>query len=206
MTTDTPEACQALCAENKACGEFQWIKVGSNATTGAALKHHQCIFHCQGTNNPGSAQCVLGIKENAPFSEAVCGPQRNNSNAPPPPPAPPSPPAPSPLFPCPVPFGLSSGVLEEGTDHARADGIQGSIHELLCNPWCLFNLTSDIGERSDLGANPAYQDIAQKMADRLKYHGSTGPMPAYIWDPAGPTFKEKQNDACLQSVKSGFIE
>ena len=117
MTTDTPEACQALCAENKACGEFQWIKVGSNATTGAALKHHQCIFHCQGTNNPGSAQCVLGIKENAPFSEAVCGPQRNNSNAPPPPPAPPSPPAPSPLFPCPVPFGAPRGPLHAGALH-----------------------------------------------------------------------------------------
>lgn len=51
MTTDTPEACQALCAKNPSCGEFQWVADGSNAT--GSLKHHECVFHCKGTNNPG---------------------------------------------------------------------------------------------------------------------------------------------------------
>lgn len=40
----------------------------------------------------------------------------------------------------------------------------------------------------------------------MKYHGSTGPMPAFIWPPGSDVWKEKQNDACIQSIKSGYIE
>ena len=64
--------------------------------------------------------------------------------------------------------------------HADVRNIDDSSHSLGaetaldCKPWCLFNLTDDLGERNDLGANPAYQEIAQKIADRLAYHGSTG--------------------------------
>ena len=106
---------------------------------------------------------------------------------------------------CPVPFGLSSGVIEPGTDHARANGLnKGLRFDLACKPWCLFNLTDDIGERHDLGGNPAYQSIAKKIAARLAYHGSTGPMPAYIW----PTseFAEKVEDLCVNARKSGYVE
>jgi hypothetical protein len=79
------------------------------------------------------------------------------------------------------------------------------VAELTCQPWCLFNLTADIGERDDLGSNPAYQQIATAIAARLAYHGTTGPMPAYIW--TDPTeYKQKQNDMCLASVKSGVVE
>jgi len=56
-----------------------------------------------------------------------------------------------------VPFGLSGGVLEAGTDHARAGPVLGGARELTCKPWCLFNLTSDIGERDDLGQRPEFQ-------------------------------------------------
>ena len=152
--------------------------------------------------NPGTEQCSIGRKPNSPGGTWACGPKHNNSHAPPPPPAPAPPP---PMPPCPVAFGLSSGKLEPGTDHARANGIKGGIHELTCNPWCLFNLTSDLGERNDLGGNPAFQEIAQKMAARLKYHASTGPMPAYIWtDPQ--EYKEKRAERCAASAKSGYVE
>ena len=104
-----------------------------------------------------------------------------------------------------MPFGLSGGQLETGTDHARADGVQGSRFELTCKPWCLFNLTSDIGERTDLGGNPAYQVLAQKMVARLAYHGSTGPMPAYIWTNR-TVLATKLNEMCLASVQSGYVE
>jgi hypothetical protein len=100
---------------------------------------------------------------------------------------------------------MSGGVLEEGTDHARAGGLRGGVFQLTCNPWCLFNLTDDIGERNDLGGNIAYQDIAKKIAARLAYHGSTGPMPAYIWtNPA--VLKSKLNDMCIASMASGYVE
>ena len=55
-----------------------------------------------------------------------------------------------------------------------------------CQPYCLFNLSSDIGERNDLGPNPAFKPIAQKIAARLRYHASTGPMPARARPPVPP--------------------
>lgn len=59
-------------------------------------------------------------------------------------------------------------------------------------------------ERNDLGSNPAYQELAQKLADRLKYHGSTGPPPSYIWPL--DQWKAKENDLCLKSIASGYVE
>lgn len=38
----------------------------------------------------------------------------------------------------PVPFGLTGGEIEPGTDHARAPAVGGSIFELVCVPYCLF--------------------------------------------------------------------
>ena len=199
--TDTAAACQAKCAGSKGCAAFQWVGVGSSQT------HHQCIFKCPGAIAPGRTECVIGLKTGEPGSSMVCGPAHNDSSASPPPgPPPPSPGPPPPM--CPVPFGLTTGQVEPGTDHARADGLKGTITELKCDPWCLFNLTDDVGERNDLGQNPVYQEIAQKIAARLKYHGSTGPMPAYIW--ALPEQKPELDDAlntmCLNALATGFAE
>ena len=95
--------------------------------------------------------------------------------------------------------------MEPGTDHARAGSTGAARHDLICKPWCLFNLTADIGERDDLGQNPAYQAIAQKIAARLKWHGSTGPLPAYIW-PDLEVWATKVDEMCNASVKSGYLE
>eukprot|EP00756_Hemistasia_phaeocysticola_P045614 Hpha_TRINITY_DN19361_c0_g1::TRINITY_DN19361_c0_g1_i1::g.81248::m.81248/K12375/ARSI_J; arylsulfatase I/J len=103
-----------------------------------------------------------------------------------------------------VPFGLTGGSLEPGTDHARAGSTGKPVHELTCKPWCLFNLTSDIAEQHDLGQDPSYQDIAKKIAARLAYHGSTGPLPAYIWPEA--EWQQKVDEECQAAVKSGYIE
>ena len=46
--------------------------------------------------------------------------------------------------------------------------------------------------------------LAAKMAARLAYHASTGPMPAYIW-PAD-LFKVKKAERCAASAVSGYIE
>jgi hypothetical protein len=64
---------------------------------------------------------------------------------------------------------------------------------------------TDLGEREDLGQNPAYAAIAKKMIARLAYHGSTGPMPAYIWNDKG-VWSENVNEMCLASVQSGCLE
>ena len=70
---------------------------------------------------------------------------------------------------------------------------------------CLFNLTADIGERDDLGQNPAYQAIAKAIAARLRFHGASGPLPAYIW-PNLTEWHGKVDDMCAASLKSGALE
>ena len=199
LITASAAECQAACAADAKCGFFQWMG-DANGNQSGTLRH-QCIYKCAGAMNPGVEQCIIGREPGASGGSWACGPKHNDSHAPSPPP-PPAPPAPTP--PCPVPFGLTTGRLEAGTDHARADGLKGTVTELVCDPWCLFNLTSDLGERSDLGQNPAFQALAAKMAARLAYHASTGPMPAYIW-PAD-TFKVKKAERCAASAVSGYIE
>jgi hypothetical protein len=78
--------------------------------------------------NPGAKDCSIGRDPAGAGGAWVCGPKHNDSDAPVPPPAPP---APAPTPPCPVAFGLSSGVLEPGTDHARANGLKGNRAELV---------------------------------------------------------------------------
>ena len=189
LVTDTAAACQAKCAAHRGCGAFQWVG-----------KSRMCVFKCPGSVAPGRAECTIGLEERAAY---ICGPAHNDSNAPlPPPPPPPPPPSPD----CPVPFGKSGGQVEPGTDHARAAGHKGDGRtDLTCTPYCLFNLTSDIGERFDLRSVPALEPLAQRMLARLRWHGTTGPRPAYIWpDPA--TFKAKEAQMCRSAVQRGFLE
>ena len=120
----------------------------------------------------------------------------------------------------PVPFGLTGGSIEAGTDHARAPLPPSALiveMKLECRPFCLFNLTDDIGEQTDLAPNPVYKPLAEKMLARLRWHGSTGPPPAYIWPgtlssgtvPASgssPGFEENLAQLCDAASVSGFME
>ena len=153
LITPSAAACQAACAQHQQCAAFQWIGVGDNES--ATARHHQCLFKCAGAVTPGRTQCSLGHKMGTAGGSYICGPKHNDSSAPAPPGPPPATKPTGP--PCPVPFGLSGGRVEAGTDHARAGNTGASRHDLICKPWCLFNLTADIGERDDLGQNPAYQ-------------------------------------------------
>ena len=55
------------------------------------------------------------------------------------------------------------------------------------------------------GAYQAYQEIAEKIAARLKFHGSTGPPPQYIW-PDLEEWTSKVGEMCAASVASGTLE
>lgn len=56
-----------------------------------------------------------------------------------------------------------------------------------------------------LPGDRAFQSIAKEMAARLEYHGSTGPMPAYIWNDVDE-WNANVNQMCLASVATGFLE
>jgi len=105
----------------------------------------------------------------------------------------------------PVPFGKTGGRIENGTDHARALSTGQTVAELQCKPYCLFNLTSDLGEQHDLANEPSYKAHAERLLARLKYHGSTGLAPAYIWQNL-TEWQEHVNTLCVRSEASGVME
>ena len=105
-----------------------------------------------------------------------------------------------------IPFGLTGGKVEPGTDHARAPGVSGSVFELACDPFCLFNLTADLGERHDLAQDPAYKEIAANLTERLAYHAATGPPPAYLWPDADDWKTKGVEPLCAASETSGHVE
>ena len=98
------------------------------------------------------------------------------------------------------------GKVEPGTDHARAPGVSGSVFELACDPFCLFNLTADLGERQDLAQDPAYKEIAANLTERLAYHAATGPPPAYLWPDADDWKTKGVEPLCAASETSGHVE
>lgn len=110
----------------------------------------------------------------------------------------------------PVPFGRSGGVVEAGTDHARAPSASlKPIFELECDPYCLFNLTADLGEQHDLAGDPRFTALAAKLSARLAYHGSTGPPPAYIWSDTKVWHDkvfEGPNSLCERSERTGVVQ
>lgn len=75
--------------------------------------------------------------------------------------------------------------------------------ELACEPYCLFNLTADIGEQNDLART--HKADAERLLARLKYHGSTGPPPAYLWHNL-TKWNEAVQQLCRRSEASGYVE
>ena len=67
-------------------------------------------------------------------------------------------------------MGCAGGTVEADTDHARAGNTGAPRHDLVCKPWCLFNLTADIGMCLDYVSNIPI--IAHPLPSRLcKYLG-----------------------------------
>eukprot|EP00045_Choanoeca_perplexa_P015298 m.190352 g.190352 ORF g.190352 m.190352 type:complete len:575 (-) comp16939_c0_seq1:63-1787(-) len=104
-----------------------------------------------------------------------------------------------------IPFGLSSGLVVPGTDHAYAGSFGKGNASLACNPYCLFNLTADLGEQDDLARQPKYASLIQTMLARLEYHGSTGPPPAFLY-PDQASYQKAVNTCYNVSRKEGFLQ
>eukprot|EP01052_Picozoa_sp_SAG31_P016302 SAG31_NODE_1074_length_10052_cov_88.255400_8_plen_321_part_00 len=106
----------------------------------------------------------------------------------------------------PVPFGLSSGGTEAGTDHMRAGGIlqnaSGHDHKE-CIPGCLFNVVVDPGEQNDLFHDPTMADVIARLSARVKEAAATGPPWAWV-DNAERQAANTIN--CISAEESGYYE
>jgi len=107
--------------------------------------------------------------------------------------------------PQPVPLGLSGAVVEPGTDHVRAP-VLGGVVEGRCAPWCLYNLTADLGESHNLAHDgPPFHALAVELAAALDAAGATGPPPAYIW-PDPDAFAAANRAMCVRAKATGTIQ
>ena len=112
----------------------------------------------------------------------------------------------------PVPFGLSSGGLEAGTDHMRAGGVKqnttlpdGTHHAYkTCVPACLFDLIADPGEQHDLAADPAVADVLASITARVEAAAATGP--PWAWPKEGNQLQTAEYENCLTTEKTGYFE
>ena len=73
---------------------------------------------------------------------------------------------------------------------------------LPCIPYCLFNLTADLGEEHDLASDPSYAPLAASMRARLEYHGSTGPPQAFVF-PEPAVYRQKVDECFAVSLTKG---
>eukprot|EP00041_Stephanoeca_diplocostata_P009626 m.149543 g.149543 ORF g.149543 m.149543 type:complete len:557 (-) comp17821_c0_seq1:310-1980(-) len=109
-----------------------------------------------------------------------------------------------------IPFGRSGGVVEPGTDHARAGSFPNPPPHHLepCAPpqGCLFNLTADPGEQNNLAHDPFYTDIVEDLTQRLAAHGASGPPNAWLWGTDVSAFQHYEGLMCERALTSGFLE
>ena len=104
----------------------------------------------------------------------------------------------------PVPFGLSGGSLEAGTDHCRTGGIQTSSPTHACKPWCLYDLEADPSESNDLANDPKYAAVVAQLATRVQEAAATGP--PWAWPLVGSAQKAIQAENCAAANRTGFYE
>ena len=103
-------------------------------------------------------------------------------------------------------FGQTGGMLEAGTDHARAGGVlqnaTGPAHT--CVPNCLFDLIADPGEHNDLAADPEMAGIIASITARVESAAATGP--PWAWPMEGSPLATAEYDNCQSTRKSGVFE
>jgi hypothetical protein len=103
----------------------------------------------------------------------------------------------------PVPLGRTGAVVEPGTDHVRAPAL-ASENGRPCRPFCLFNISADMGEEHDLAHQPRYAALAKALIARLDEVGAAAPPPAYIWANLSE-FNREVRAACPAEVAAGAL-
>ena len=116
-----------------------------------------------------------------------------------------------------VPFGLSHGVVESGTDHARAPLLDGKIFnagsadnreesDVADQRVCLYDLSKDLGERHNLATDPQYANLIEDLKKRLRKKADAGPNISIAYGGVGPVNKSADDSVCYQEEATGYLE
>lgn len=114
-------------------------------------------------------------------------------------PKPPSPDAPK------VPFGKTGGLREGTTGHCRAPPTHGKVKPVNCLNGCLFNITEDEAETTNLINDPKHSAVVAHLTQRLKEVGEAAP-PKSQYYPEPQPFHSVLEQICASSIKTNFLE
>lgn len=105
-----------------------------------------------------------------------------------------------------VTFGLTGGMVEPGTDHARAGGVKQNSTQPFhsCVPHCLFDLIADPGEHNDMAADPKMAEVIASITARVEAAAATGP--PWAWPMDGNPLQTAEYENCQATLKTGFFE
>ena len=104
----------------------------------------------------------------------------------------------------PVPLGKSGAVIEPGTDHVRGTTLKNGSGPP-CKPFCLFNVTADPGETTDLAGNGALASAAAALLAKLDAAGATGPPRNWIWENQ-TEYQKAVQASCPREVAEGTVQ
>eukprot|EP01060_Flectonema_neradi_P020134 TRINITY_DN27668_c0_g1_i1.p1 TRINITY_DN27668_c0_g1~~TRINITY_DN27668_c0_g1_i1.p1 ORF type:complete len:554 (+),score=113.26 TRINITY_DN27668_c0_g1_i1:49-1662(+) len=111
-----------------------------------------------------------------------------------------------PLQPNPVPYGLTGGIIENGTNHCTVLSPYKPSNTTHCRDSpCLFNLQNDPQEKVNLADDPKYADIVSSLTKRLSEEGAKAMPQAFAW-PAGPARHNGEMKMCQILNQTGFVE
>ncbi len=111
-----------------------------------------------------------------------------------------------------VAFGKTNGVVENGTNHARApllgekiDSVNDTNTNGHGDKVCLYNLKDDREERNNLATDPQYKSLIKTFKKRLKEKADAGPNIAIAFDGVGPVNKTADTELCYQQETFGYL-
>lgn len=103
-----------------------------------------------------------------------------------------------------VPLGRTGGVVEPGTDHVRGTTLKNGPGPA-CTPFCLFNVTGDPGETTDLAGDARFAAAAAAMLEKLDAAGATGPPRNWIWQNL-TDFHRAVAEGCPRQLQTGSVQ
>jgi hypothetical protein len=110
------------------------------------------------------------------------------------------------LSPTPVKYGLTGGLIEQGTDHCRSGNTKADKGKGPdCSAGCLYDLVADAAETHNLINDPKYKDDIGAMKKRLREAAAAAPPKSQYWSEPEP-YDRKLAAICDASIKTTFLE
>lgn len=107
----------------------------------------------------------------------------------------------------PIAFGATGGI-RNGHHCYAARGDEPQKGEILCSPFCLFDVVQDPSESNNLAGDPKYASTVKSMQAYLAKQAQTAMPPYFIGgsNATNPPFPNLWKNVCHNAKKTGFLQ